>query len=584
MNDGGRAKNPKRKAATSKADGGEAPDKKRRTTRASRAPVAPPSIDLVTTHVALNNCDVDTLASKLSSEDAEEVSWALNGLLKASADDGANYCLGLGGEKAIGALVKLFDEAIGWEESREDDEDNESNDKNLTPTSSHWDASSLSGKHQRWATFCRDKLASPLASSSDPNLLIDLETDARILETVISIMRNLSFVAQNLRFMAHSEDALRVLTGALYYRGYAVGGEGRTEGHNPSGGDVPLSSHHNNMCVHAISTFMNLSPLIDVTGRQYFIDRVLVETEDSKEVLATVPDQKPQGTEVVGYPSYGVAPYFGFGGMYLAKQYDTKAETIDAVPDTVVWDLVGSHVQATLAIFPALSAIMNPNDTTSVSTSASGWHRPSVHGLLELFTTLMENTDNKGIFLCIPDAMLHTLTDLLFLPRLGPDSLEYIDPTRNVVTRVVALKLMMGYDSSIDTDLRDRSCDLLVKLTELSPSIKRRLGMAPSISGMTCNISSDRSIDGLSSSILQTDVTSSIRRMNVRLYDSLLSMISTKSGRGDAGQLATQLLANLAVVPENRAGIMYVERKLISMASKDPHIARVACNSQIFKS
>eukprot|EP01082_Thalassiosira_pseudonana_P000584 g1467.t1 g1467 contig10:2152086-2153849(+) len=494
MNDGGRAKNPKRKAATSKADGGEAPDKKRRTTRASRAPVAPPSIDLVTTHVALNNCDVDTLASKLSSEDVEEVSWALNGLLKASADD---------------------------------------------------------GKHQRWATFCRDKLASPLASSSDPNLLIDLETDARILETVISIMRNLSFVAQNLRFMAHSEDALRVLTGALYYRGYAVGGEGRTEGHNPSGGDVPLSSHHNNMCVHAISTFMNLSPLIDVTGRQYFIDRVLVETEDSKEVLATVPDQKPQGTEVVGYPSYGVAPYFGFGGMYLAKQYDTKAETIDAVPDTVVWDLVGSHVQATLAIFPALSAIMNPNDTTSVSTSASGWHRPF---------------------------------DLLFLPRLGPDSLEYIDPTRNVVTRVVALKLMMGYDSSIDTDLRDRSCDLLVKLTELSPSIKRRLGMAPSISGMTCNISSDRSIDGLSSSILQTDMTSSFRRMNVRLYDSLLSMISTKSGRGDAGQLATQLLANLAVVPENRAGIMYVERKLISMASKDPHIARVACNSQIFKS
>lgn len=55
-------------------------------------------------------------------------------------------------------------------------------------------------------------------------------------------------------------------------------------------------------------------------------------------------------------------------------------------------------------------------------------------------------------------------------------------------------------------------------------------------------------------------------------------MISASSGRGDAGPLATQLLSNLAVVPENKAGILYVERKLISMSGKDPHVANVACN------
>ena len=66
--------------------------------------------------------------------------------------------------------------------------------------------------------------------------------------------------------------------------------------------------------------------------------------------------------------------------------------------------------------------------------------------------------------------------------------------------------------------------------------------------------------------------------MNVRLYDSLLSMVSSASGRGDAGQLAVRLLSNLALIPENKSGIRYVERKLISMSGKDPHIAKIACN------
>ena len=45
-----------------------------------------------------------------------------------------------------------------------------------------------------------------------------------------------------------------------------------------------------------------------------------------------------------------------------------------------------------------------------------------------------------------------------------------------------------------------------------------------------------------------------------------------------AGSLATRLLANLALEPENKAGILYVERKVLAMASKDPSIANIACN------
>ena len=560
------------------------------------------TVDLNTNHAKLNNYDAPTISRILLSDNTDQVAAALNALLGASADDSANYCLGMGGEKAINALVKLFDEAIGWDEGEDDgDEDgrnygDEQQNGNLEPTGGTWDGSSLSGKHDRWRNFCRAKLASPLRSSSDPNLLIS-ETDTKILDIIIAIFRNLSYVAQNLRFLYHNEKVLRVLTGAMYYRGYASGGGSGGTGDDKSGEEVSSSlTHNSNMCIHAIQTLVNIAPLIDITGRQLFIDRVFLES-DAKEVLLTVPDQQPpsnddsgEGTidtpaglsnEKKGHPKYGISSYSGFGGMYLSKQYDTKAEALDNIPNSVVWGLVGSHVQAVLAIFPALSAILDPNDITTRSTSMSGWHRPSAQATLELLTALVDNPYNKGVFLCISDAILHRLTDMLFMPRLGPESMDYIDPVSNTVTRVLGLKLTMGYDATVDSDMRDRACDLLVKLTDLSTGIKRRLGMASSISGMArrqYESTPTTSSSELAPSILRSDETSSPRRMNVRLYDSLLSMVGSVSGKGDAGSLAVRLLSNLALVPENKAGILYVERKLIAKSATDPGIAQLACN------
>ncbi|KAL3821742.1 hypothetical protein ACHAXA_008478 [Cyclostephanos tholiformis] len=587
----GRPKNSKRKAAKDAAAAAAAAalDKKQRKA-ARQGGAAPPSIDLNTTHPALNNLDAPTVARTISSNSPDQVASALNSLLRASADVDVNYCLGPGGEKILLALVKLFDEVIGW-----DDEDIDGGDNSSGFTVASWNESSLSGIYERWSVFCRNKLASPLASSSDPNMLIDPETDARILDMIIAILRNLSFVAQNLRFLYYTKGVMRILIGALYYRGYVTGGGGA--GDERSGEDVPSSAHNSNMCVHSIQTLTNMAPIIDVTGRQLFVDRIFLES-DAKEIKCTIPGQEVPPNEAgdaltttagapnieEGHPEYGISSFLGFGGMYLAKQYDTKAETLDNIPDSVVWGLVGPHVRATLAMFPALTAVLDPNDTTTTTTSPSGWHRPSVQALLDLLAALIENPDNKGIFLCIPDSFLHRLTEMLFLPRLGPDSMDYIDPVSNTVARVVALKLMAGYDATIDSDMRDRSCALLVNLTDLSTGIKRRLGMASSISGMTHRqydselINTSVTMDGLAPSILRSDESSSSRRMNVRLYDSLLSMVSSTSGRGDAGQLAVRLLSNLALIPENNAGIRYVERKLISMSVMDPHIAKIACN------
>jgi hypothetical protein len=558
----------KRKAAK---DADTAIDKKGRKARVSKVPAAPPSIDITTTHPALGDCTVSRIAALITAEDPEHVSRALNALLKASADVDVNYCLGVGGEKVIDALCQLFDETIGWDET-DDGSDEETIDyKTLEPSVSHWGADSSTGKHKRWRELCRSKLASPLASSSDPSLLIDHETEVPILDMVLVIFRNLSYVAQNLRFLLYSESAVRVLTGALYYRGFSF---------SQKGGENHSISHNSNMCVHAIETLTNMAPLIDITGRQLFIDRVFLES-DEKEITSTVPYQVSASDVNKTSSVYGIASRLGFGGMHLAKQYDTRAETVDSISDEVVWSMVSSHVQTTLAIFPALSVVLDPNDTTTVTTSGAGWHRPSLQSMLELLVALIENTDNRRIFTNVPDVMLHQLTEMLYIHRLGPESLDYIDPISHPVVRVIPLKVGSGYDATVDTDIRDRACEFLVKLTEMSPSARRRLGMAPSISSMIMKESATSPSgmkNELSPTILKPAV-SSPHRLNVRLYDSISSMISSTSGRGDAGSLASQLLANMATVPENRAGIFYCEGKLISVSAMNADVANVACNS-----
>ena len=561
----GRGRTAKRRGATKDTT---TPDKKRRgvSRGVPKAPAAPPSIDLNTTHPSLNNFTANNIVLYLSTDKPEAVTWALNGLLQATADFSANYCLGSSGEKILLALVKLFDEAIGWD-FRDEEIGTTARIGKFQPNASSWESSSLSGKYQKWEQHCREKLASPLASSADPNHLIDPDTDGRILDAVVVILRNLSFVAQNLRLMAYTPQVMRILTGALYFK------SGGRSGDDRSGEDGSSSaSNSTNMCVNSIHTLINLAPLIDITGRQYFIDRAFLES-DAKEITCTIPDQQEEGVDGTNndvsdrLPSFGMASFLGFGGMALSKQYDSKAETLDAnVSTSVILEVSGTLVRAYLAIFPALAAILNPNGSCSMNTCSSGWHRSSVQATLELLTALMEYPDNNGIFTNVPSSMLHHLTELLFIPRLGPDAMDYIDPISNTVVRVMALKFMR-YDATIDTDVRDRACEVLASLTDLSDHSKIALGMSQYKSEM------ENEQDGASAA-----ETIPLRRMNVRLYDSLMSMIGSSSNRGDGSEVAMRLLANLAAVPQNRIGIVYVERKLLSLAGKDANIARIACS------
>lgn len=113
-----------------------------------------------------------------------------------------------------------------------------------------------------------------------------------------------------------------------------------------------------------------------------------------------------------------------------------------------------------------------------------------------------------------------------------------------MVTRVTTLKLLMGYNATIDADARDRALDVLVPLLELdSPRLAARLGR---------------------------NIAFGIR---TRLYDALIPILTTTVGRNEASVLATQLFRELAQAAENKLGLQYMQSRMVELASRDARVS-----------
>ena len=63
---------------------------------------------------------------------------------------------------------------------------------------------------------------------------------------------------------------------------------------------------------------------------------------------------------------------------------------------------------------------------------------------------------------------------------------------------------------------------------------------------------------------------------NARFYDAILPALTTKVGRDHTPQLAAKLLADMAAIPENRVGMLYIQRRvLVVVASCDSYVAHI---------
>jgi hypothetical protein len=485
----------------------------------------------------------------VSDNNATSRNQALNDLLRITSSHDINYALD--GDHVLKALTSVFYNVIGWdpeaEEEGDDDDDDDfseeqkDNDDDQTDNSGDDDDDEdepmfvaktawkgpLTKDGRKWQKFCRSNLG-------NKNLATE---DVKCLEAILTIIRNFSFVSANLRLLAYSNDILSMLVGCLY---------------EPSSTDAAADDNSNSIVLNALSILINLAPHLDVTGQKLFCDKLFL-TSTAKgappEDGAKLPDPSTFGQAVNGS--------WGFGSLFLAKKLDTKEDNVQDIEKDMLLQLTQDYLVRIWAIFPALGSVLTDTTTSrAVTIMALELLQEFInHARVGVIGNVEDQDpdkipDTRAILVYIPSKLLTRLSDFLYIPRLGSDAIEYIDPTVTIVTRVNPLKLTVGYDGSIDTDVRDRTLEVLVPLLELdSPGIAGRLGTKPD-TGLPNN----------------------------RVFDAIFPILSTQSGRNEAPLLATQLLRELSKAKENRLGCLYLQERIIALASKEPRVAHLAFN------
>ena len=296
--------------------------------------------------------------------------------------------------------------------------------------------------------------------------------------------------------------------------------------------------------MHAL---VNLAQYLDVTGQKLLCDKLFL-VDGSAEDAPLIPDG----------PSFGQAAdgKFGFGSIWLAKRMDTKEDFVADSSTELIIELTGPYLLSVWSVFPAVNKVFTDSSSPRLLIMMA-------EDFLQEFMAhtrsgLLGQVDDKGnlvpdarsIMINIPATTLQRLLELLYVPRLTSDSLEYVDPTICIVTRVNTLRMLLGYDATVDTDVRDRALDVLVPLLELdSPHMAERL-----------------------------ITVGKYKRIQNRLFDSLIPILTTQAGRTEAPNLALQLLKEISKVKMNRIVSIYLRERLTALGSKEPKIAHLALN------
>lgn len=480
--------------------------------------------------------------------DPAQRTGALNDLLQWSASHERNYAL-----PSDTILKELVDVAVydclNWQQAglvtslrtpntNTHDEGSGDNDEHDDPPQFRSKLTWTRPPTQRmitWTKHCQTQLDSRQRKISADHY--------RMLEVIMMILRNFSYVGANLRLLMYSPNVLALLVGCLYEGCEQSLANSTTES---SGGGGSTASTMT-LALAAIQTLIHLTPQLDLSGQKLLCDKLFYDPTHSNE-CPTVPDVTTFGQAARGN--------WGFGGVWIAKKLDTKEDTLSDADKNFVLSLAADQLASVWSIFSGIANLLvDPKLPRPVILMVLDFLQETINlarvGVVG--SVQLDDTDElptlRAVLVSMPDTILQRLVDFLYIPRLGPDALDYIDPVRNVVTRVTTLKLMMGYDATVDTDVRDRTLDVLVPLLELdTPRLAARLGR---------------------------DCNGHVRR---ELFDGVVPILSTTAGRNDASLLASQLLRELSKAPENDIAFQYVQERLVELASRDARIAQLVWN------
>jgi hypothetical protein len=241
----------------------------------------------------------------------------------------------------------------------------------------------------------------------------------KVCEAISMILRNFSFSGANLRLLAYSPDILHTLTAFLY-----IGCKDDSYRRN---------STESSLALNALQTLLNLARYLDVTGQQLLTDKLFYDGRNPASVAdnPAVPNAADFGKCVSG-------EWTGFGVAWLAKRLDTREDTIENVPMDLLLSLTEDYLVAVWSIFPALQEIFVDHRSTRnaillaldllqelITMARVGL----VGGVQEENPDIMPGQDYKmptlrSVLANAPDTFLDRLTELLLIPRHGPDSLE----------------------------------------------------------------------------------------------------------------------------------------------------------------
>lgn len=354
---------------------------------------------------------------------------------------------------------------------------------------------------------------------------------------------------------------MRVLTGSLYFRNFYTGKEFRGTRSGKEETDLIAGNSSNNLCLHAINVFHNIAPMLDPSGKKIFYELYLLDEEIDVDKSTVKAARYAESIDIKSYVNseiYGKIQGMGWTGMRLASKFNVKDDVLPDMPEDLFLPAVKNYIRTSMAVFPALFGLLRVRSSRAV-----------VVQCLEMIMILVDNPDVRDVFLHTPDAFLGQLIYLLWIPRLGVDSLEYMDPIINSVSRVSAMKLLAGYDMSVDYEVRDRSIEILQKITSMSDDLKRRAA---------CKIIITQSED------FTVDEAKTTNQPNTKLYDAIFPMLTTRAGREHTPLFAAKLLAQLASVEENRRGIQYCERKVVNaLASANKEVVQILVNDVLSK-
>jgi hypothetical protein len=233
--------------------------------------------------------------------------------------------------------------------------------------------------------------------------------------------------------------------------------------------------------------------------------------------------------------------------MWLAKKFDSKEDVVD-VPTSMVLEIAMPHLVQVWSLFSALGRVVSdfqtPRAVLLVALDLLKEMMDQVGGVVAV-DAKEEIPSMSSIMKQLPLGILERLVDFLWIPRLGPDALDYVNPLHNVVSRVSTLKLRMGYDATVDADLRDRALDVLVPWLALDEAtLSKTLG-----SPKHC----------------------------ARLYNAVIPILTTTVGRNDAPVLGAQLLKYMSgSSPSNETGMLYIQDRIVELASRDARVAQLA--------